>query len=102
MKSTLSKLSVWAADSRLLRDGAFSGISTDSRQVEAGNLFIALRGERFDAHNFLPAVLQKGAAAVLVERMPEGLDIPALLVPDTRIALGEMATGLAAAVCDCP
>ncbi len=92
MKSTLSKLSVWAADSRLLRDGAFSGISTDSRQVESGNLFIALRGERFDAHNFLPAVLQKGAAAVLVERMPEGLDIPALLVPDTRKALGEIAT----------
>jgi UDP-N-acetylmuramoyl-tripeptide--D-alanyl-D-alanine ligase len=59
--------------------------------VAPGNLFVALRGERFDAHAFLPQVAQQGAAAVVVERRPEDLSIPALVVPDTRIALAEIA-----------
>ena len=67
------------------------GISTDSRNVAAGNLFFALRGEHFDAHDFLPQVAAQGAAAVVVERLPPGLNMPALIVPDTRIALGQVA-----------
>ncbi|MFC3108629.1 UDP-N-acetylmuramoyl-tripeptide--D-alanyl-D-alanine ligase [Undibacterium arcticum] len=67
------------------------GISTDSRNVAAGNLFFALRGEHFDAHDFLPQVAAQGAAAVVVDRLPQGLNIPALVVPDTRIALGQVA-----------
>ncbi|SDX94916.1 UDP-N-acetylmuramoyl-tripeptide--D-alanyl-D-alanine ligase [Collimonas sp. OK242] len=64
------------------------GLSTDSRAVTPGSLFVALRGERFDAHDFLDQVVAQGAAAVVVERAPATLTVPALLVDDTRIALG--------------
>ena len=91
MNGNLSSIQAWVAGSRRMGDAAFSGVSTDSRSVQAGNLFVALRGERFDAHNFLPEVIGNGAAAVVVERAPEGVQIPALVVPDTRAALGEIA-----------
>ncbi|MBY0555603.1 MAG: UDP-N-acetylmuramoyl-tripeptide--D-alanyl-D-alanine ligase, partial [Burkholderiaceae bacterium] len=51
---------------------AFDGVSTDSRSVAAGALFVALRGEVFDAHQFLAQVAEKGVAAVVVEELPEG------------------------------
>ena len=91
MNGTLSQLHTWVTGSRLTGEAVFSGISTDSRQVAPGTLFVALRGERFDAHDFLADVVGKGAAAVIVERLPEGLNVPALVVPDTRVALGEIA-----------
>jgi len=56
-----------------------------------GSLFVALRGERFDAHDFLAEVATSGAAAVLAEKVPPAYPLPALLVPDTRGALGEIA-----------
>jgi UDP-N-acetylmuramoyl-tripeptide--D-alanyl-D-alanine ligase len=94
MKSSLAQLKPWisgAAVANTADDAAFDGVSTDSRNVSANNLFVALRGERFDAHDFLDEVAAKGVAAVVVERVPEGLKVPALVVPDTRIALGEIA-----------
>ncbi len=69
----------------------FAGVSTSSQTLQAGNLFVALRGERFDAHDFLADVVARGAAAVVVERVPEGFPLPALVVPDTRYALGQIA-----------
>ena len=45
---------------------AFDRVSTDSRTAGPGDLFIAIKGDRFDAHNFLPQVAQRGIAAVLV------------------------------------
>jgi UDP-N-acetylmuramoyl-tripeptide--D-alanyl-D-alanine ligase len=48
--------------------GEFTGISTDSRAIPPGSLFVALQGERFDGHDFLPAVAQAGARAALVRR----------------------------------
>jgi UDP-N-acetylmuramoyl-tripeptide--D-alanyl-D-alanine ligase len=96
MKSSLAELQPWISQAVAVNvsaaDTAFDGISTDSRQVAAGSLFVALRGERFDAHDFLDEVVASGAAAVVVERMPEGLTVPALVVPDTRIALGAIAS----------
>ncbi|SFU29074.1 UDP-N-acetylmuramoyl-tripeptide--D-alanyl-D-alanine ligase [Pseudoduganella namucuonensis] len=70
---------------------AISGVSTDSRTVAAGALFVALRGETFDAHDFLEQVAGKGVAAVVAEQLPEGWTLPALLVPDTLHALGRIA-----------
>ncbi len=71
------------------------GITTDSRAVVAGNLFVALRGEHFDAHDFVAATAAQGAAAVIVERplteLATELAIPMLVVPNTRIALGTIA-----------
>jgi UDP-N-acetylmuramoyl-tripeptide--D-alanyl-D-alanine ligase len=69
-----------------------TGICTDSRQVKKGDLFFAIVGESFDAHDFVLAV-QKNAAAVVVDRLVPGLKVPALLVTNTREALGEMASG---------
>jgi UDP-N-acetylmuramoyl-tripeptide--D-alanyl-D-alanine ligase len=67
------------------------GVTTDSRSAAPGNLFVALRGDHFDAHDFLQHVASQGAAAVVVERLPHGWTVPALVVPDTRIALGDIA-----------
>ena len=46
----------------------FSGITTDTRSIRPGDLFIALRGERYDGHDFIPIALQNGAAGVIVSR----------------------------------
>lgn len=72
-------------------DVSVDGVVTDSRKITPGCLFVALRGERFDAHDFLNEVAQQGAAAVVVERLPADLRLPAVVVPDTRIALAEIA-----------
>jgi UDP-N-acetylmuramoyl-tripeptide--D-alanyl-D-alanine ligase len=76
-------------------DRALSGVGTDSRRLSQGALFVALRGERFDAHDLLVAARDAGAAAVVVDD-PEravGLGIPVLVVRDTREALGALARG---------
>ena len=93
MKVSLSQLKSWVNNASVSSnvDVDVIGVATDSRNLALGNLFIALRGERFDAHDFLSDVVASGGAAVVVERMPAGLSVPALVVPDTRIALGEIA-----------
>lgn len=91
MKATLSLLQAAVRGATLQGDAAFDDVSTDSRTVASGNLFVALRGERFDAHDFLPQVASRGVAAVVAERAPADLAVPALIVPDTRVALGEIA-----------
>jgi UDP-N-acetylmuramoyl-tripeptide--D-alanyl-D-alanine ligase len=91
MKSSLADLQPWISRAVLSADADFDGVSTDSRSAGAGNLFVALRGERFDAHDFLNDVAARGVAAVVAERVPQGFGVPTLLVPDARVALGEMA-----------
>ena len=70
------------------QDISFFGANNDSRSLTPGQLFVALRGAR-DGHDFIPAALKNGAAAVLCTHC-EG-DYPAIVVPDTRIALGDIA-----------
>jgi UDP-N-acetylmuramoyl-tripeptide--D-alanyl-D-alanine ligase len=67
-----------------------SAVNTDTRSVAAGNLFVALRGERFDAHDFLEDAVGKGAAAVVVSDATRAatLGVPAFVVADTTTALG--------------
>jgi UDP-N-acetylmuramoyl-tripeptide--D-alanyl-D-alanine ligase len=71
-------------------DARVTGVSTDSRTVKAGDLFFALRGAKFDAHDFLPEVFRKGAAAAVVSR-----EVPAsgltIGVGDAVGALGALA-----------
>jgi len=67
-------------------------VCTDSRRAGPGSLFIALRGERHDAHAFLAEALRGGAAALLVERVPDDIDRRrALVVRDTLRGLGDLA-----------
>ena len=72
-------------------------VHTDSRSLQAGDLFVALRGERFDANQFIAQAAAQGATAVLCEPSGEAAaraaQLPALVVPDSRIALGELAAG---------
>jgi UDP-N-acetylmuramoyl-tripeptide--D-alanyl-D-alanine ligase len=69
------------------------GVCTDSRQVRAGDLFFALRGERFDGHDFVPEVAKKAAAVVVDrQRAPAGLgSCGVIAVENTRQALGRLA-----------
>ena len=73
----------------------FRGVSTDSRKVEAGQLFIALRGENFDGHEFLATASAAGAVAAVVaaDAVASLSDaaLPLLVVEDTRLALGSLA-----------
>ena len=71
-------------------DTRFDSVGTDSRADCAGQLFVALRGERFDAHDFVETAARNGAVAALVERTLD-IDLPQLVVADTRIALGDLA-----------
>ncbi len=72
------------------RNVTFLGAGNDTRKLEKGQLFVALKGER-DGHNYIDAALEKGAAAVLCTHC-DG-DFPAIVVPDTRLALGDIARG---------
>ena len=69
----------------------FTGANIDSRKLLPGQLFVALVAAR-DGHDFIPGAMEKGAAAVLCSRLCG--DYPAILVEDTRIALGKIAAGL--------
>lgn len=72
-------------------DAEFGTLSTDSRKVSRGQLFIALRGDFFDGHTYLADVAKRGAVAAVVEEIQPDIDIPQLCVADTRIALGQIA-----------
>lgn len=71
-------------------DAEISGVSIDSRKVETGNLFVALRGERVDGHDFVGLARERGASAALVER-PLAIDLPQLVVANSETALGDIA-----------
>jgi UDP-N-acetylmuramoyl-tripeptide--D-alanyl-D-alanine ligase len=76
-------------------DVRFTSVSTDTRTLQPGALFVALRGERFDGHDYLAAARAAGAVAAMVEesgveRAAEA-DLPAIVVADTLRALGALA-----------
>lgn len=72
------------------QDIEISSISIDTRELNSGQLFIALKGEQFDGHAFLEKAVEKNAAAVIVAD-DVSLPIPSLKVADTRVALGKIA-----------
>jgi UDP-N-acetylmuramoyl-tripeptide--D-alanyl-D-alanine ligase len=87
-----------ATGGRLLRPTgvtSFSGAAVDSRRVEAGNCFVAMRGERVDGHAYIGEAVAHGARVVLLERPPAGLadepDVALVSVQDSLLALQELA-----------
>lgn len=76
------------------KDLAFARVSTDTRSIEPGDLFVALCGERFDAHEFLPQAAAAGACAALVEKDNDAFD-SYVRVADTRLGLGRLAAAWA-------
>lgn len=98
MQARLSQCLQWVAGSVMSADTGFDGVSTDSRSAPAGSLFVALRGEHFDAHVFLTAVQARGVAAIVARRDTDPallahLSVPVLLVADTGLALGQIGSG---------
>jgi UDP-N-acetylmuramoyl-L-alanyl-D-glutamate--2,6-diaminopimelate ligase len=76
-------------------DPVIRGLAYDSRHVTAGDLFFALPGAEVDGHDYVRQAVARGAAAVVVERLPEGHDVaacPAVLVRDSRRALAPIST----------
>lgn len=71
---------------------ALGGVSTDTRSISRGDIFVALRGERFDGHDFLPQAAGAGASALVVDdpARTAGLGVPAFVVRDTTRALGAL------------
>lgn len=75
---------------KLTGDARFKQVSTDTRAIRPGDLFIALSGERFNANQFVEQAQKAGAVAAIVSEL-QPLDLPQLLVADTRRALGQLA-----------
>jgi len=99
MNLSLTLAARWLAGVRCERtDGvSIARVHTDTRTLQRGDLFVALRGERFDANAFIAQAVEQGATAVLCEASGEAAaraaNVPALIVPDSRLALGELASG---------
>lgn len=72
----------------------FGGLSTDTRTIQQGDIFVALKGPRFDAHDHLQKAFDQGASAAIVERFVEGVCAPQLLVQSPYDALGAIAKSL--------
>lgn len=94
---TLQQAAQWLPSARLVGDGTvlLQRVHTDTRTIEPGDLFVALKGERFDANEFLQEAQHRGAAAVVCHaeidpsRYPS--DLPRIEVADTKVALGMLA-----------
>lgn len=72
-------------------DAMFKTVSINTRDIQTGDLFVALKGERFDAHDFLFDAVESGACAIVVHQKVDGLTIPQWVVDDTTLALGNIA-----------
>lgn len=72
-------------------DAFFSSVSTDTRSLNKNDLFIAIRGDNFDGHNYIEQAINRGAVAVMVSQRLQDM-FPMLLVSDTRIGLGQLAS----------
>ena len=71
-------------------DAEFASVSIDSRRLQAGDLYVAIKGERHDGHDFVNDAAATGAVAVVVST-PQDVAVPQIVVDDTRLALGKLA-----------
>ena len=94
---TLQQAGQWLDHAQLVGDAgvSFKRVHSDTRSIEPGDLFVALRGERFDANDFLPEAKARGAVAALCQgdarAQLQAAGLPGLLVADSKLALGALA-----------
>lgn len=103
MQATIREVAEWSGASNLMEltgaghdSLALNGVSTDTRRTAPGQLFVPLRGERYDGHDFLDTAREAGAFAALWDRrvpVPGGNSLPLILVEDTLEALQALASG---------
>lgn len=91
IQMTLSQIATILGLSPSQYQGVFQGISIDSRTLTPGNLFVAIKGERVDGHDYLNFAQQQGAVAAIVTHRVESA-LPQFLVSDATLALGKIAT----------
>lgn len=87
----LNAIAVWTHGQRIGADVAVRGVCIDSRKVQAGDLFVAIPGERVDGHDFIDDAIARGAAAAMVTRRVDA-PIPLVQVQDATLALGDLAS----------
>lgn len=92
MNTTLSQATQWMQGTLHGADATFRGVSSDTRTLEAGNLFFALRGPNYDGEKFIARAAASGACGAVACDSVEG-PLPVIQVADTRRALGAMAAG---------
>jgi UDP-N-acetylmuramoyl-tripeptide--D-alanyl-D-alanine ligase len=92
---SLRQISAWVHPCKLVGDAdvAISRVNTDTRTLADGDLFVALKGDRFDAHDFLAQARAQGAVAAVAHNGLVDAGLPGLEVSDTRKALGQLAAG---------
>ena len=95
MHLSLKQIAQWTPGASLHGDAGLTiqRVHTDSRTAQAGDLFVALKGERFDAHDFLAQVAAQGARAAIASHGLDAAHLAGVQVADTRIALGQLAKG---------
>ncbi len=95
MGLTLQQILAWLPGGVPVGDArtAVQRVHTDTRTLQPGDLFVALKGERFDAHEFLAGAKAAGAAAAIAHGGLAQAGLPGIEVPDTRLALGRLAAG---------
>ncbi|CAH0527082.1 UDP-N-acetylmuramoyl-tripeptide--D-alanyl-D-alanine ligase [Vibrio hippocampi] len=86
---TLSEISSIVSGQLIGKECEITHVTTDTRAITQGSLFIALIGERFDAHDFAQQALDNGAVAMIVQR-PVDVEVAQILVTDTKLALGAL------------
>lgn len=89
---TLLEAAQWT-NGKSVGQAEFTNISTDSRKIPENTLFVPLKGERFDAHDFLPTVIQNGVSGIVSHQKNETYSVPALYVENTSQALLDLAGG---------
>ncbi|MDG2525729.1 UDP-N-acetylmuramoyl-tripeptide--D-alanyl-D-alanine ligase [Stenotrophomonas sp. HITSZ_GD] len=95
MKHTpLSLIAHWAGGELHGDDVMIDAVSNDTRTLATGSLYVALRGERFDGHDFATDALMRGASGLLVERLLPEIELPQVLVADAELALARVAAGM--------
>jgi UDP-N-acetylmuramoyl-tripeptide--D-alanyl-D-alanine ligase len=98
---TLQQALGWLPSAWLVGDGRvkFLRVHTDTRSLQAGDLFVALKGERFDAHEFLPQAKARGAVAAIAQHGLFEAGLAGLEVADSKLALGQLAAGWRSQFC---
>jgi UDP-N-acetylmuramoyl-tripeptide--D-alanyl-D-alanine ligase len=87
----LSAIAIWTHGRRIGDDAEVTGVAINTRQVRPGDLFVALKGEHVDGHDFLAEAAARGAVAALVTRQIES-DLPQVVIDDAALALGDLAS----------
>lgn len=89
LTATQTLNSQWQGEPAILKEINATRIITDTRKLEVGDIFLAIKGDNFDGHDYLQTALDKGAIGAIVS-MPMDFDLPQLVVSDTKLALGKL------------